>query len=517
MSTFQQNSILRVLGKVYGLPKTELDALVTNPYTAANTNNFTKQILHYGRLLTDFPNVRSIHAGEVLISQELITYYTALDLPPKGFPTSQWDMYVTESISFDKLEILSKRGIGHIKECVQLVQRKQHLKIDAYDFHKFKTDERVKEQLKSGDTIGCFYIESPAIRGLLNKLQCDNYLSLVAASSIIRPGVDQSGMMRIYIQRFHHPDQIQHLRPVLGEQLQETYGVMVYQEDVLKVCHHFAGLDLADADVLRRGMSGKYRSKKAFHKLVDKFFANCQEKGYSEAITKEVWRQVVSFGGYSFSKAHSASFAVESYQSLYLKTYFPLEFMVAVINNFGGFYKSWVYVHQAQKAGGMIHLPCVNHSEYTSIIYGKDIYLGLVHIQNLEQNFAQRLLAERHQNGIFTNLEDIINRTSATIEQLVLLIRLEALRFIGKPKEELLWEAHLLLGHKTSISHPHALLFQEPPKKFTLPTLCHTALGDAYDEMELLGFPVTLSYFDMLQTSHQGDILAKSMRAKIGQ
>src|SRR5690606_14103745 len=159
------------------------------------------------------------------------------------------------------------------------------------------------------------------------------YLSLVAASSIIRPGVAKSGMMKAYIQRFHEPDKIQHLHPVMGEQLAETYGVMVYQEDVLKVCHHFGGLDLADADVLRRGMSGKYRSKAEFEKLVDKFFANCNAKDYPLEVTKEVWRQVESFAGYSFSKAHSASFAVESYQSLFLKTYYPLEFLVAVINN----------------------------------------------------------------------------------------------------------------------------------------------------------------------------------------
>jgi DNA polymerase III alpha subunit len=304
----------------------------------------------------------------------------------------------------------------------------------------------------------------------------------------------------------------------MGEQLQETYGVMVYQEDVLKVCHHFAGLDLADADVLRRGMSGKFRSKKEFQKLVDKFLSNCREKGYPEAITKEVWRQVESFAGYSFSKAHSASFAVESYQSLYLKTYFPLEFMVAVINNFGGFYKTWVYVQQAQQAGGTIHLPCVNQSEYTTVLYGKDIYLGLIHVQNLEQRFGQELVRERLQNGVFTSLEDVVNRTRSTIEQLVLLIRLQALRFTGKPKEVLLWEAHLLLGHKaTPVAPSSARLFRGPAKPFTLPALCRTPLADAYDEMELLGFPVTLSYFELLQTTQRGDVKAREMNAYKGQ
>ncbi|GEO04488.1 DNA-directed DNA polymerase [Adhaeribacter aerolatus] len=516
MSTFQQNSILRELGKVYGLPKSELDALVEQPDAPGNANHLTQQIFQYGKLLTDFPNLRSIHAGGVLISEEPITSYTALDMPPKGMPTTQWDMYTAEEIGFEKLDILSQRGIGHIKDCVDLVWQNQQIKIDAHDVERFKQDEKVKEQLKSGDTIGCFYIESPAMRGLLKKLRCDNYLSLVAASSIIRPGVAQSGMMRTYIQRFHAPDKIQYLHPVMEEQLKETFGVMVYQEDVIKVAHHFAGLDLADADVLRRGMSGKYRSKTEFQKLVDKFFSNCRAKGYPEALTKEVWRQIESFAGYSFSKAHSASFAVESYQSLYLKTYYPLEFMTAVINNFGGFYKTWVYVQQAQKAGAVIHLPCVNHSSLTTAIFRKDIYLGFIHIQHLEQKIANQIVAERRQNGLYTSLESFVQRTGITLEALLLLIRVQALRFTGQGKKALLWEAHFLLGHQVNHRNTN-LLFQAPVKTFTLPALTHTLIEDAYDELELLGFPVTCSYFDLLQTKFRGEVPATDLSSYVGQ
>ena len=138
----------------------------------------------------------------------------------------------------------------------------------------------------------------------------------------------------------------------MKELLEETYGVMVFQEDVIKVAHHFAGLDMGEADVLRRAMSGKYRGRKEFERIREKFFANCKDLGHPDAIAKEVWRQIESFGGYSFSKAHSASFAVESYQSLYLKTYYPMEFMVAVINNFGGFYATELYFHELKRAGG---------------------------------------------------------------------------------------------------------------------------------------------------------------------
>jgi DNA polymerase-3 subunit alpha len=296
-------------------------------------------------------------------------------------------MYVAEDIGVEKLDILSQRGIGHIHEAVGIIRENRGISIDIHQIATFKKDERVKKLLKIGETNGCFYIESPAMRGLLKKLRCDEYLTLVAASSIIRPGVSSSGMMREYIYRFNNPGKFTYLHPIMEQQLKETYGVMVYQEDVLKVCHHFAGLDLGDADVLRRAMSGKYRSKDEFQRIVNKFFHNCQEKGYPEEVTREVWRQIESFAAYSFSKAHSASYAVESYQSLYLKAYFPKEFMVAVLNNFGGFYSAWVYINEARRWGAVIHTPCVNHSGNHTRIIGKDIYLGFVYVNGLEQDW----------------------------------------------------------------------------------------------------------------------------------
>jgi len=352
ITTFKGKSIYRELGKVYGLPKADIDHLVKYSEFELSKNRITKKIASLAKLMLGYPNMRSIHAGGILISEEPMNYYGALDMPPKGFPTIQWDMYVAENIGFEKLDILSQRGIGHIKEAVDIIRENKKKSIDIHAIQAFKDDPNVRDTLKKGETIGCFYVESPAMRQLLKKLRCSDYLTLVAASSIIRPGVARSGMMREYIQRFHNPKGFKYLHPIMKEQLSETFGVMVYQEDVLKVCHHFADLDLADADVLRRAMSGKYRSKKEskkeFQKIIEKFFSNCAAKGYSNSLTKEVWRQIESFAGYSFSKAHSASYAVESYQSLFLKTYYPLEFITAVINNFGGYYSSWLYFNEAQ-------------------------------------------------------------------------------------------------------------------------------------------------------------------------
>jgi DNA polymerase-3 subunit alpha len=514
ISTFRGKSIVRELGKVHGLPKEEIDELIDNPSAETNRNEITDIIFKTGSRIADFPNMRSIHAGGILISEEPVSCYTALDMPPKGFPTTQWDMYTAEEIGFEKLDILSQRGIGHIRESAEIILRNRSIDVDVHAIQKFKNDQKIKEFLRSGETKGCFYVESPSMRGLLQKLRCDDYTTLVAASSIIRPGVARSGMMREYIFRFHNPDKFKYLHPVMKEQLEETFGVMVYQEDVLKVCHHFAGLDLADADTLRRAMSGKYRSRQEMQRIVDKFFSNCRERGYSDELTKEVWRQIESFAGYSFSKAHSASYAVESFQSLYLKAHYPLEFMVAVINNFGGFYRTWVYVHEAKRYGAAIQLPCVNNSNYKTTIYGTNIYLGFIHVMSLEDKLGISIEESRRAEGSFRDMSDFVTRLNPGLEQMILLIRTGAFRFTGKAKGELLWEAHMLMNK--SKPEPMRRLFSPPARDFTLPRLEHCSLDDAYDEIELLGFPVSMSWFDMLETSFRGEVKARDLNAYKG-
>ncbi|MCU0396357.1 MAG: PHP domain-containing protein, partial [Chitinophagaceae bacterium] len=250
--TFQFRAIIRELGKVFGLPKAEMDALVNNPNRILGQqkpeDKIQRLMVQYGRLMENFPNHLSIHPGGMLISEQPIYQYSVVEMPPKGFGTSQLDMFVAEKVGLYKLDILSQRGLGHIKECIALVKQNQQKHIDIHDVERFKQDPQVAAQIRKADTIGCFYIESPAMRQLLKKLRCDDYITLVAASSIIRPGVSQSGMMKQYIYRFHHPDKFEYLHPKMEELLKETYGVMVYQEDVIKVAHHFAGLDMGEAD-----------------------------------------------------------------------------------------------------------------------------------------------------------------------------------------------------------------------------------------------------------------------------
>ncbi|QSB26385.1 DNA polymerase III subunit alpha [Flavobacterium sp. CLA17] len=511
---FKHRSIFREVGKVFGLPKEELDMLAKNPMALHETNSIVKLVQEYAKMMIDekYPNQRSMHACGIIISEEPITNYTPLEMPPKGFPIVLFDMHIAEEIGFEKFDILSQRGIGHIDDSVKLIEKNRGIKLNIRDTSISKDEAVCNVHLAQGRTIGCFYIESPAMRGLLRRLNCDNYKILVAASSIIRPGVAQSGMMKEYIFRHNNPDQFQYFHDVFKEHLGETYGIMVYQEDVIKIAQHYGGLAAADGDILRRAMSGKGRSKEALQKVKDNFFASCAQKGHPLGLSQEIYRQIESFAGFSFCKAHSASYAVESYQSLYLKINYPVEFMTAVINNQGGFYRTEVYVHEARMSGGTILNPCVNKSEYQTTVYGTGIYLGFMHLQRLESKTAHLIESEREKNGDFLSLEDFINRIPIGIESMKILIFIDAFRFTGKTKNQLLVIASLLLNNFKP-ENRSLMLLQEPVKEYKLPTLERSVFEDAFDEIELLSFPVSCTVFELLQTRHRGDVMAKDLVA----
>lgn len=507
---FKNKSIFREVGKAFGLPKEELDELSGKPTEAHDQNSIVKKVHEYGRLMMKFPNQRSMHACGILISEEPITNYSALEMPPKGFPIVQFDMNVAEDIGLEKFDILSQRGLGTINDTVKLIKKNRGIDVDIRNTAISKDEAVCNEYLSKGNTIGCFYIESPAMRGLLRRLKCNNYRTLVAASSIIRPGVAQSGMMREYIFRHNHPSDFEYFHPVFEENLKETYGIMVYQEDVIKIAQFFGGLSHADGDILRRAMSGKERSIEKLHEVKNKFFESCNKQGYAPEIIAEAFRQIESFAGYSFCKAHSASYAVESYQSLYLKVYYPLEFMVSAINNQGGFYRPEVYIHEAKMSGAHILPPCVNKSGVETTLQGNNVFLGFMLVQSLEAKLANDIVQERERNGNFKSLEDFINRIPIGIESVQILIFIGAFRFTGKGKNELLVEARLLLINFKPEKRG-LLLIEEPLQEYHLPELKRDVFEDAFDELEILGFPVSCSPFDLLETRYRGSVFVKNL------
>lgn len=513
-NTYQKDGVMQALGKVFGFPPAEIEQLKKLAPQYANIksyqkDNLTEVLFYYAKHIEGKPNHLSIHASGILISEEPITYYSATSLPPKGYPTTQFSMLEAEDVGLFKFDILSQRGLGKIKDALAIIKQNNGVDIDIHEVKKFKQDEKIKQLLRKGNTIGCFYVESPGMRMLLAKLCADDYLRLVAASSIIRPGVSKSGMMQEYINRFRNPklrEQARAKLPQLYDIMEETYGVMVYQEDVIKVAHKFAGLTLAEADYLRRGMSWKFKKRNEFAAVKNKFFANCAARDFDIKTITEIWMQIESFANFAFAKGHSASYAVESYQALYLKAYYPLAYMVATLNNGGGFYRTELYVHEARMHGGIIHAPCVNNSRVLTQLKGNNIYLGFGLISEFNEHTCNLILTERDTNGVFLSMDDFVARVPISIEQMRLLIRVGGFAFTHKNKKELLWQAHALI-HPIKMVDYSAHLFKPTIKKFKLPHLVSSVVDEAFDEIELLGFSLC-SPFTLLR-----DVLPSTLKA----
>lgn len=511
-NTFKYRAVIRELGKVFGLPKEEIDKL-SKRVAGNKLDEMSKLVLKYGKLIEGFPNYVSVHSAGVLILDKPIHYYSATSLPPKGFATVQFDMNIADDVGVFKFDILGQRGLAKIKDALAIIKENHPNapEIDITDIERFKKDKRINNLLKTGGAIGAYYVESPAMRGLMQKLQTQDYLGLVAASSIIRPGVSGSGMKEEFIKRHRFPEKRKEAHPILLEIMPETYGVMVYQEDVMKVANKFADLTLGEADVLRRGMSGKYRSVEEFKAVEDKFVSNCRKKGHKDALIFEVWSQIKSFAGYAFAKGHSASYAVESYQSLFLKCYYPIEFMTAVLNNGGGFYSAEHYIHEAKMCGAIIELPCINHSDHANKVKGKTIYLGFGYLKNIEQLTIQRILTERQLFGDFLSLDNFMDRIAISIEQVTTLIRINAFRAMKVPKTALLWKATFKLNAtKTKQVQEQVKLFHSQHQNFEIPPLNNHWLENVYDEIELLGFSIH-NYFSLVTDTFCPHIKAKEM------
>lgn len=367
-------------------------------------------------------------------------------------------------------------------------------KFDINNYRFIFNDKKTRELIRRGDTIGCFYIESPGMRSLLKRLDCDNFEMLTAASSIIRPGVAESGMMKEFVERHKDPSKRKYLVPGMEDILGETYGVMVYQEDVIKVAHHIAGLSLEEADLLRRAMSGKMRSKQAMERLQTRFFDSCREKGLSDKNSRILWHQISSFAGYAFCKAHSASFAVLSFQVAYLKVHYPAEFMSSVLSNNGGYYSPAVYIQECKRMGLEVHLPCVNQSDYEYIGEKKTVRIGLIAIKNLSVSSAKKIVKERKSEGFFASLLNFLSRTNLGYEESAILIKCGAMDTFQLTRPSLMRLLDIYLHRKKLISNENFHLFAEESlllekdvltdKEYSMEEIC------SY-EYETLGFMIS--------------------------
>jgi len=373
-------------------------------------------------------------------------------------------------------------------------QNESGVGFDIYNYDMLFNDEQVKKNIREGNTIGCFYIESPGMRSLLKKLSCDTFEMLTAASSVIRPGVAESGMMQEFIARHKDPKRRKYLLPEMEKYLGETYGVMIYQEDVIKIAHHIAGLSLEEADLLRRAMSGKMRSHDAMEKIKKHFFTSCRQKGISCKNSFELWRQIESFAGYAFCKAHSASFALLSFQVAYLKVHFPAEFMASVLSNGGGYYSAAVYIQEAKRMGLKILLPDINQSSFEYSGRDKEIRIGFMAIKKLNGNTIHKIEKERKTNGIYMSLADFLVRTQTGYEETAILIKCGAMDCFDKTRPTLMRLLDVYISRRKILSDEILDLFIH--ESFLLENLIETKTQYSIEEIctieyETFGYMVT--------------------------
>ncbi len=384
---------------------------------------------------------------------------------------------------------------------------------DIYDYEMLFNDEKTKKLMREGRTIGCFYIESPGMRSLLKRLNCDTFEMLTAASSIIRPGVAESGMMQEFITRHKNPNLRKYLVPEMEEILGETYGVMIYQEDVIKIAHHVVGLSLEEADYLRRAISGKMRSHDAMQKLYKRFFDSCKKQKLSDYAANQLWHQISSFAGYSFCKAHSASFALLSFQVAYLKAHYPAEFMANVLNNGGGFYSAGVYINECKRMGLKVSLPSINESNYRYTGNNSEIRIGLMAIKNIEKQTSIKIVEERHANGKFESLADFISRTKTTYEATKTFIKCGAMDCLNKTRPTLMRLIDIYYHYKKIFNNDSQNLFSREVsllEKSVETKLKYHAAEICYLEQECFGFTVTNHPIEFVQEIYDSPKIVKS-------
>jgi len=332
-----------------------------------------------------------------------------------------------------------------IRDAIAAVHHNTGRMID-YTSEEAGEDPRTREHFRSGRTMGVFYTESPASRILCQKSQAESFELLVLNTSIIRPASNR--YIRIYLERLHGKP-YEPLDPVLRDTLSETFGVMVYQEDVVNVCAAFAGMPLATGDGLRKALSKK-RPTKHLVAYAEEFFAGAAVLGRDPETAKLVWEMVMSFAGYSFCKGHSCSYIKVAQHSCYLRANYPAEFFAAVLSNGGGFYHPFAYIAEAMRNGIRILPPDVNTSRFRCV--GRDdwIRVGLQFVKGLSAAGVERIA----EKGPFHSVAQFRACTGISHDDLRTLIKVGALDSIaeGKTRPMMLWEVDLEAGHWNRVS-----------------------------------------------------------------
>jgi DNA polymerase III alpha subunit len=377
----------------------------------------------------------------VVITPGPITDYTHVNRSPLGYPVAAWDRESAAAARMVKIDLLGNRSLSVFRDTLRLLRDTAHSggtpganQNQPWLPKEILADGPTRNLVARGDTLGLFYVESPACRQLLRKMSRGDYPHLIIAGSIIRPAA--SATIRSFLKRLHGAP-YRSATPVLDQ----SYGLMVYQEDIARVTGEAARFDPALADGLRRTLAGKAASAdlEAYRRL---FFSRGLRLGNSREALEELWDMIRSFRGYSFCKSHSASYALVSYQLAYLKRHHPLEFFLSVINNGGGYYSRQTYLNECRRLGIPLMLPDVNRSRFAYTAEQGGIRVGLSQIRSVSRPFLNRLLAERQRRGPFTDPSNLFHRLDPALKEVRILVRCGAMDGIcgAAARPQILWK-----------------------------------------------------------------------------
>jgi len=435
------------------------------------------------------PRHLSIHVGGMLITASPLVEVVPLERATMpGRVVVQWDKDSVEDAGLIKVDLLALRTLGMIEEVLGHIraQRGIHLDLDRLPLG----DPAVYEMLQRADTVGCFQVESRAQAQMLPKMRPTCFEDLIIEVALVRPGPIQGDMVHPYLRRRQALrrgsgqglEPVRYAHPLLEPILAETLGVMIFQEQVIRVAMAVAGFTPAEADRLRRAMSRR-RSEAAMAGLRERFLAGTRAKGVDEVTAEEVFRQLAAFAEFGFCKSHAAAFALVAYQTLYLKTHFPAEFYCALLNHQPmGFYRPEVLIGDARRHGVPVLRPDVNRSQEACTLESRGsslaVRLGLCYVHGLGEAWPG-CIVQRREDRPFQDLRDFCWRTRLPRTVVENLIRAGAMEGFGRPRRDLLWE----LG---------GLVYQEEGLDIEVPVapVALPALGRAERlgwEVELLG------------------------------
>jgi DNA-directed DNA polymerase III PolC len=468
LNTFKARAAVREVARVHGLTPQEATAITRQlPHYHAGDIALAARVLPESRGLNisdeplksivataeridGFPRHLSIHSGGVVIAPASLTQFVPLQRATKGIIITQYDMGPIEDLGLVKMDLLGHRSLTVIDETVQKVWDNRALAVDVEDLP--DPDPLTATLTREGRTIGCFQIESPVMRGLLRNTQAAGADMLMKTLSLVRPGPAGSGMKKRFIDRHLGREETTYLHPLLEKVLSDTYGVMLYQEDTLKVAHVIAAMDLAEADALRRAMTKK-RSPREMARSMQSFLEKAQENDVAPEIAEEIWGLIANFAAYSYCKAHASSYGEVAYQCVYLKAHYPAEFLASVLTNRGGFYHPAVYVEEARRMGIEVLPPDVSQSQYGYTVEGEAIRVGFVEVGGLANRTIEAILHQRAAHP-FENLTDLCRRTAMAYGDAEALIQAGACSGLGPSQPILMWELKMIFagqGNKNNV------------------------------------------------------------------